>query len=197
MAAPIQNVYYERKTATARACYICHRPTQTVLATLKSEDFLYTCDGHLGDAATALAMPAAGPSAEDIRKVVAEYGVREARKAEKKAEEKEKEKDKDKASAFSLGGIASGIASGVGSVASGVGSAVGLTGGAEGAKDEPKTPPAPITANIPSSTAPTHKKYALHRSIFEARRADLIRKQQAARAKEVSKGLPQVPRGSF
>lgn len=137
--------------------------------------------------ATALAMPPAGPSAEDIRKVVAEYGVREARKAEKKAEES-KDKDKEKASAFSLGGIASGIASGVGSVASGVGSAVGLTGGAEEAKDEPKTPPAPITANIPSSTAPTHKKYALHRSIFEARRADLIRKQQAARAKEVSRG---------
>ncbi|KAL1406114.1 hypothetical protein Q8F55_007797 [Vanrija albida] len=196
MATPIQNIYYERKTATARACYICHRPTQTVLATLKAEDYLYTCDGHLGDVgfATALASPAPGPSADDIRKVVAEYGAREARKAEKKDGE-DKDKDKDKASAFSLGGIASGIAGGVGAVASGVGSAVGLTGGDE--KDEAKAPTPPITANIPSSSAPSHKKYALHRSIFEARRADLIRKQQTARAKEVSKGLPQVPRGSF
>ncbi|TXT08779.1 hypothetical protein VHUM_02907 [Vanrija humicola] len=179
---PIQNIYYERKTATARGCYICHRPTQTVLATLRSEDYLYTCPGHLGDSATALASPAPGPTAEDIRKVVAEYGVREARKAEKKAEaekDKDKDADKDKKSAFSLGGIAS--------------------GGAEEVKDEskPASPAPPITANIPSSTAPTHNKYALHRSIFEARRADLIRKQQAARAKEVSKGLPQVPRGAF
>ena len=29
---------------------MCMRPTTTVLATIKSEDFLYTCDGHLEDA---------------------------------------------------------------------------------------------------------------------------------------------------
>ena len=28
---------------------MCMRPTTTVLATIKSEDFLYTCDGHLED----------------------------------------------------------------------------------------------------------------------------------------------------
>lgn len=38
-----------QKTATARPCYVCNRPTQTVLATIKTEDFLYTCDSHLSD----------------------------------------------------------------------------------------------------------------------------------------------------
>jgi hypothetical protein len=74
--ATLQNIYYERvsprthssrysrcppvhsfgvtadasqKVATARPCYICRRPTQTVLATIKTEDFLYACDGHLTD----------------------------------------------------------------------------------------------------------------------------------------------------
>lgn len=39
----------KKKVATEKPCYICHRPTVTVLATLKMEDWLYTCDGHLSD----------------------------------------------------------------------------------------------------------------------------------------------------
>jgi hypothetical protein len=39
----------QQKVATERPCYICRRPTQVVLATIKTEDFLYTCIGHLTD----------------------------------------------------------------------------------------------------------------------------------------------------
>jgi len=38
-----------QKVATAKPCYICKRPTETVLSTIKTEDFLYTCESHLGD----------------------------------------------------------------------------------------------------------------------------------------------------
>lgn len=74
---PLQNVYYERvspgrdtrmlppstistqprpvaqtdrqKIGTERPCYVCNRPTTTVLATIKAEDFIYTCESHLSD----------------------------------------------------------------------------------------------------------------------------------------------------
>lgn len=38
-----------QKVGTPRSCYICRRETTTVLATLKTEDFLYTCEVHLTD----------------------------------------------------------------------------------------------------------------------------------------------------
>ncbi|ODN72677.1 hypothetical protein L202_08116 [Cryptococcus amylolentus CBS 6039] len=102
MAAPansavLQNIYYERKVGTAKSCYICHRPTTTVLATLKTEDFLYTCEVHLSDPgfASPIAPPPqlSAPSAEDIRKVVADYHARDSRKKEASAKPDEKEKD--------------------------------------------------------------------------------------------------------
>ncbi|WVQ79621.1 hypothetical protein IAT38_001721 [Cryptococcus sp. DSM 104549] len=167
---PLQNVYYERKTGTPRPCYVCNRPTQTVLATIKTEDFLYTCDGHLSDPASPIAAPAPppGPSAEDIRKVVADYNAREARKkkgAEKK-DDKDKDKDKD---------------------------------GKDGKKDSAKSP-SPAPASVPVATtppAPTHRKFALHRQMFEMRKNELKRKDMQSKAREVGRGLPQVPRTAF
>jgi hypothetical protein len=38
-----------------------------------------------------------------------------------------------------------------------------------------------------------HKKYALHRQIFEMRKMEMRRKEQGAKAKEVSKGLWERP----
>ncbi|WWC61468.1 uncharacterized protein I303_104052 [Kwoniella dejecticola CBS 10117] len=186
-SAILQNVYYERKTGTARPCYICHRPTTTVLATLKTEDFLYTCEGHLLDAASPISPPtpaaSPGPSAEDIKKVIAEHQAREARKAEKgnndsKDKDKEGAEDKDKVK------------------------------NKDKDKDQVKSP-ASNTPSIPTATspspspsqpplpAPTHKKYALHRHIFEMRKNELKRKEMGNKAKEVSRGLPQVPRTGF
>ena len=34
---------------TAKGCFVCCRPTTTVLATVDTVDFLYTCNGHLND----------------------------------------------------------------------------------------------------------------------------------------------------
>jgi hypothetical protein len=53
-----------------------------------------------------------------------------------------------------------------------------------------------IPTAAPVSTAdPTHRKFALHRQIFDMRRNEIKRKEMGVRAKEVGKGLPQVPRG--
>ncbi|BEJ00097.1 hypothetical protein CcaverHIS631_0411390 [Cutaneotrichosporon cavernicola] len=185
-----QNVYYERKVGTSQPCYVCRRPTTTVLATLKTEDFLYTCQGHLTDVATLIAAPS-GPSADDIRKVVDEYRARETRRTETKAEKDDKDdKDKDKEKKEKeSGGLLSYLPSLPG------------FGHEEKESSSPKSPrsPAPVTpVNVPSSPAPpAHRKFALHRAIFSSRQGELARKAQTARAKEVSKTLPQAPRGSF
>jgi hypothetical protein len=46
---------------------------------------------------------------------------------------------------------------------------------------------------IPPSPAPTpaasHRKFALHRQIFEMRRDDIKRKEQGVKAREVGKGM--------
>lgn len=47
--APLQNIYYERKAATAKACFVCRTPSTTVLATVDTKDFIYTCEKHLND----------------------------------------------------------------------------------------------------------------------------------------------------
>nr|XP_019013219.1 uncharacterized protein I206_01284 [Kwoniella pini CBS 10737]OCF52000.1 hypothetical protein I206_01284 [Kwoniella pini CBS 10737] len=168
----LQNIYYERKTGTSRPCFICNRPTTTVLATIKTEDFLYTCDSHLTDTASPISSPTpipaltptSGPSAEDLKKVISEYQSREARKLDKdkvKKDEKDTDKDKEK----------------------------------ENENDKINSSTSiPSTQSIPTSTvqppipAPTHKKYALHRHIFEMRKNELKRKEQGNKAKEVSRG---------
>ncbi|OCF44735.1 hypothetical protein I317_01425 [Kwoniella heveanensis CBS 569] len=175
-SAQLQNIYYERKTGTPRPCYICNRPTQTVLSTLKTEDFLYTCDGHLTDPASPIAPSAAattGPTADDIKKVISDYHSREARKANKdkdkdQSKDGDGEKDRDK----------DGAKKNLGSPST----------------STPSTPTVPVASTPP---VPTHKKFALHRHIFEMRKTELRRKEQGAKAKEVSKGMPQVPRTSF
>jgi hypothetical protein len=59
-------------------------------------------------------------------------------------------------------------------------------------EDKEKEIPKP-TSPIPSSPAPTpaasHRKFALHRQIFEMRRDDIKRKEQGVKAREVGKGM--------
>nr|XP_019043116.1 hypothetical protein I302_08827 [Kwoniella bestiolae CBS 10118]OCF22046.1 hypothetical protein I302_08827 [Kwoniella bestiolae CBS 10118] len=170
----LQNIYYERKTGTARPCYICNRPTTTVLATIKTEDYLYTCEGHLTDSGFASPIPTpastSGPSADDIKKVIADYHQREARKNTKddkdkdkdkdKKDDKDKDKDKDEQEK-------------------------------EEKKEKPSSGPSPSTPSIPTSSTPqppTHRKFQLHRHIFEMRKNELRRKEQGNKAKEVSRG---------
>lgn len=191
-----------QKAGTERPCYICKRPTSTVLSTIKTEDFLYTCDGHLTDpwvdlvrssvandpaactstyavvstyaltrlSATLIPPTSTGPSPEDIKKVIADYHVREAKKAEAA---KEKDKDNDKAKEADKG------------------------------KDEKKDPKEKTTGpsvspSIPVASPPaSHRKFALHRQVFDMRRNEMKRREQTVKAKEMGKGMPQVPRGMF
>jgi len=82
------------KTAgTEKACFVCFKPTTTVLATSGTVDFLYTCPGHLSDSGFATLLDeektSVSISAEDIARVKLEWEERQ----KLKGAEKEKEKD--------------------------------------------------------------------------------------------------------
>jgi hypothetical protein len=59
VGSPEADTRAPQKVATAKPCYICRRPTRTVLATLKTDDFVYTCDAHLTDTSAFPHPPAA------------------------------------------------------------------------------------------------------------------------------------------
>ncbi len=61
-------------------------------------------------------------------------------------------------------------------------------------------------AKSPASAAPTsplpvappaHRKFTLHRQIWEMRKAEIKKREMTTKAKEVGRGLPQVPHGRF
>ena len=161
--------------ATAKACYVCYKPSTTVLATINTVDFLYTCPGHLTDAnfATPLGESSGGLGAEgakklsvspeEIAKVKEEWEERQRIKLEKeKAKGKEKDekgtgdKDKDASKKVSL--------------------------------IPPTTPPV---------SAATHESYSLHRDYFAMRLSEHRKRRQAARAKELAPRLPGAPHGAL
>ena len=47
----LQNRYWRRSVAdsASKACFICFKPTSTVLITPDNRDFFYVCPGHLND----------------------------------------------------------------------------------------------------------------------------------------------------
>lgn len=168
---------------TAKACYICNKPTTTVLATINTVDFIYSCDNHLTDPGFATqvgesndGVPGGGAkklglSAEEIAKVKEEYEERQRKKKEKEKEkEKEAEKNKDKE---------------------------GEKKDAE--KDESKsssTTPQPSSPSPSSSiSTPAHQRYTLHRDIFAMRLAEHRKRRQTAQAKALAPRLPGAPRG--
>ena len=130
---------------------MCHKPTTTVLATINTVDFLYTCPIHLSDHefATLISdgpkLPSSTVSAEEIARIKAEWEEKQKKKAEKEKEakkEKEKEGDKDKSK--------------------------------EADRDTSKKkegPNSPLSGSVSPSPAPatptaSHERYALHRGIF-------------------------------
>ncbi|RXK36048.1 hypothetical protein M231_06696 [Tremella mesenterica] len=156
-----QNIYYQRATATDRPCYVCLRPTAVVL--WRAEDFFYVCERHLSDPsfATLIPPPGSGPSDEDIKKVIADHHAREERKklAQKDGQPKVKdEKEKGKEGKDSKG--------------------------EEKKSSRQSSPP----LSIPNSNPPTHKKYTLHRHIFDMRRAEVKKRALGQQAKEMTKG---------
>lgn len=110
-----------------------------------------------------------GPSAEDIRKVISDYKSRESKKAEgDKGKEKEKEKE--------------------------VKVDDSLEPPPEPLVKSPSPKPQPTSStHVPvAAPAPSHKKYALHRQIFDMRRDEIKRKEMGVKAREVGKGESQV-----
>ncbi|KAF2199687.1 DUF1742-domain-containing protein [Delitschia confertaspora ATCC 74209] len=102
----LPNTWHHRRVAEASAkpCWICYKPTSSVLITPDNKDFFYICVGHLKDkgfcqpdAAEAAAVAAKKKEEleQEIRKVVKEY---EEKKQRKKEKQKEKDKGKDKES---------------------------------------------------------------------------------------------------
>ena len=173
--------------ATAKACYICYKPTVTVLATIDTADFFYTCPIHLTDPGFATRAPDPDPdpkkpavSAEEIAKVKQE---REEKQQQKKDKAQEKKED---------GGE---------NVADKEVEGKDADAGAKADASQEKKPanavsPAPSTS--PSETpAPrsTHERYVLHRSIFALRTADHRRRRQAAQTKSLAPRLPGTPSG--
>ncbi|KAG6826793.1 hypothetical protein H0H92_014376 [Tricholoma furcatifolium] len=159
------NIYYRRATATDKACYVCYKPTTTVLATIDTTDFLYTCPGHLADRGFATQLGGEdeggrkmGLTEEEIAKVKEEWEEKQRRKKEKEEDkEKEEEKDKEKEE--------------------------------KEAKDKDKTSTEPVVKK------PTHERYALHRDFFAMRQSEHRKRRQAAQARELGPRLPGAPRG--
>ncbi|KZT26999.1 DUF1742-domain-containing protein [Neolentinus lepideus HHB14362 ss-1] len=189
------NLYYKRTVGTPKACWICYKPTTTVLATANTTDFIYACDGHLKDPGFASAVAETsdgvdaggakkmGLSPEEIAKVKAEWEERQRKKQEKTKEKgKEKEKDTDK--------------------------------GKDEDKDEDKddqqeqkaAPPPSNPKSLvssPSSSAaasakppaiPAYQRFTLHRDIFAMRLVEHRKRRQTAQAKEMAPRLPNAPR---
>ncbi|KAF9076515.1 VPS4-associated protein 1 [Rhodocollybia butyracea] len=176
------NLYYKRTTGTSKACWICFKPTTTVLATINTTDFFYTCDVHLTDRGFASSVGESSDSAigarklglgpDEIAKVKEEYEEKQKRKAEKAKAEKEKEKDKDSDKDKDKGKE--------------------KTGDSGDGKEGSKSPKSPVSSPAPPAT---HQRFTLHRDIFTMRLGEHRKRRQASQAKELAPRLPGAPRG--
>ncbi|KAF1975915.1 DUF1742-domain-containing protein [Bimuria novae-zelandiae CBS 107.79] len=103
----LKNLWHHRKVAdgSAKACWVCYKPSTSVLITPDNKDFFYICVGHLSDrqfcqpdadeAAAAAARKKKEELDAEIEKVKKEYEEKQKAKREKR-KEKVKDKDKDK-----------------------------------------------------------------------------------------------------
>ncbi|KAH9843955.1 DUF1742-domain-containing protein [Rhodofomes roseus] len=176
-----QNIYYKRAVATARPCYVCRKPSTTVLATIQTVDFLYTCDTHLSDPGFASQVGQAsdgvgaggakmGLSPDEIAKVKQEWEERQ-----KKHEKDTKEKDKD----------------------GDEGDKKSESAGDKGSQSPPKATGSASSTVASPPMKPSHERYALHRDIFALRLAEHRKRRQAAQAKELAPRLPGAPRATL
>jgi len=187
------NLYYKRTTATPKACFVCYKPTTTVLATANTTDFIYTCDGHLsdpgfvtlvgesGDGVGAGGAKKMGLSAEEIAKVKAEWEESQRRKKEKEKAQKEME-DKDKEDKKDEG-------KGKESERKDSKSPTPVTPGA--------FPSPPGSSSSTGASTPTHQRYSLHRDFFAMRLGEHRKRRQAKQMQELAPRLPGAPRGSI
>ncbi|KIM83825.1 hypothetical protein PILCRDRAFT_69007 [Piloderma croceum F 1598] len=179
------NLYYRRATGTPKACYVCYKPTTTVLATINATDFIYTCDMHLTDTGFANSVEGSdgagaaqkpGLSAEEIAKVKQDWEDLQRRKKEKEETKKKEKDDKEKRENEKAEGKED----------------------KETVKQTSKVPGAwtPPSSKSPPPT-PTHQRFTLHRDIFALRLSDHRKRRQTAQAKLLAPRLPGAPQGGF
>ncbi|KAJ7781558.1 VPS4-associated protein 1 [Mycena metata] len=173
------NVYYKRTAGTPKPCYVCYKPTTTVLATINTVDFMYTCPTHLTDPgfASPFVDPAAAAkpalSQEDVGKVIAEWEDRQKRKKEKEKEKADKDaKDTEKDSK---------------------GKAKEKTEG----EDSAASPKLPGSLSPKPASTPSHERFTLHRDMFAMRQGEHRKRRQTAQAKDLAPRLPGAPRGTL
>lgn len=165
------NLYYKRTTATAKACYICYKPTTAVLATIDTSDFLYTCATHLSDHgfATRVLEPESehkiGISIEEIAKLREEWEEKQRRKKEKAEKDKTVDEGEKKEN--------------------------------DGKSEKSSKVPGSLPTSGSLSPRPTHEKYILHRDIFALRVSEHRRRRQTSQAKDLAPRLPGAPSSSL
>ncbi|KAL4889015.1 VPS4-associated protein 1 [Aspergillus ambiguus] len=102
----LPNIWHLRRVAdtAGKACYICYKPSTSVLITPDNKDFFYVCPSHLKDknfcsaivdAEDQAAKKKQEAMAREIEQVKKEY---EEKQQKKKQKQKQNDKDKDKAS---------------------------------------------------------------------------------------------------
>ncbi|QIW97471.1 hypothetical protein AMS68_002989 [Peltaster fructicola] len=102
-----KNLYHRRlvDASNSKACWICYKPSATVLITPQSDDWFHICPSHLTDRNFATAKDAEDLAKKqreqeleaEIEKVKKEYAERQQKKLEKrKDKDAKKDKDKDK-----------------------------------------------------------------------------------------------------
>lgn len=160
-----------------------------MLATLKTEDFIYTCQTHLTDPGFASQVGEStdgvgaggakmGLSPEEIAKVKEEWEERQKKKQEL-AKQKEKETDKDKKENDKEKD-----------------KGTAKTDTTSSSSKVPGSPPSGTSTPSTPST-PLHQRYTLHRDIFALRLAEHRKRRQVAQARELAPRLPGAPRGSL
>lgn len=91
-----KNLYFRRLTsqASAKACWICYKPSTTVLITPDQDDWFHVCPGHLSDRQFAIAK-----DEEDVAEKKRKEDLdKEIEAVKKEFEEKARKKKKQKAS---------------------------------------------------------------------------------------------------
>lgn len=181
--------------AAAKACFVCYKPTATVLATIDTADFFYTCPIHLTDRGFATRAPEPEPepgpkkpsvSPEEIAKVKQEWEKKQRQKKDKVQEKEGSQVDGD-------GKNGEGVHK----------DAEGKEADAATKGEEVKKPATAVKAVVVPSTSsseeptsrPTHERYVLHRTIFALRTTDHRRRRQAVQTKNLAPRLPGAPTG--
>jgi len=101
-----KNIYHRRLVADsgAKACWICYKPSSTVLITPENDDWFHICTGHLTDRKFAIPKDAEDLAEKkrkeelekEIESVKKEYADKMKKKAEKRKEKDAKKDDQDK-----------------------------------------------------------------------------------------------------